>query len=120
MAEQIFPDEFMDLAEWGEEWIIADVEERYLKRINTDLDKIREFYTAAFPRLRDIMEYLDRYPLDGMPPEAKRLFDLALTIMEMSHPIDLNWKAGDIDDHFPSERFMALPVPRLANDGLPE
>ncbi|NQV56052.1 MAG: hypothetical protein HQ503_09370 [Rhodospirillales bacterium] len=120
MSTQMFPDAFMNLAEWGDEWVIADVDERYLKRINSKLDKIREFYQAVFPRLKDIMEYLDQYPLDGMPPEAKRLFDLALTAMEMSHPIDLNWSNSDIDDHFPSERYMSLPVLRLADDGLPE
>jgi hypothetical protein len=119
MSQSLYPEEFMDLAALGEEWCIADQHERHLKRLKTARGDIERFYTAILPRLSGIIDYLDRFPLDGMPPDAKRLFDLALTAMEMSHPIDLHWATNDIDDAFPPERLIPLPVPRLANNGLP-
>lgn len=120
MSERIFPDPFNDLAPFAEEWLIADQEERHAKRLSSDREDIEAFYSAMLPRLRDIITYLDQFPLEGMPPDAKRLFDLTLTAMEMSHPIDLNWKTNDIDDAFAADRLMFLPVLRLANEGLPE
>jgi hypothetical protein len=29
--------------------------------------------------------------------------------MEVSHPIDMNWRTSDVDDAFPSSRFEFLP-----------
>jgi phenylpropionate dioxygenase-like ring-hydroxylating dioxygenase large terminal subunit len=120
MSSDLFPKEFADLADLGAEWVIATARKRHLKRMASDLDTIRAFYERMLPRLTEISDYLDRYSLDAMPAPAKRLFDLALTAMEMSHPIDMGWKSNDIDDSFPAERMKFLPVLSRINDGLPE
>ena len=83
-----------------------------MKRVECDTNKVQRFYETALPRMEAIMAYLDEFELDTMPAPAKRLYYLALTCMEMSHPVDLNWRTTDIDDAFPSERVEFLPVER--------
>jgi hypothetical protein len=47
-----------------------------------------------------------------LPDDAKRLFNLATTLMEVSVPIDLEWPQADIEDVFPMERFEFLSPSR--------
>ena len=120
MTSEIFPEEFSKLDDMGAEWVLATEQKRHLKRMASDLKTIRAFYARMLPRLAEIAEFLDRYPQVSMPPQAKGLFDLALTAMEMSHSIDMRWKSNDIDDSFPAERMKFLPVLSRINQGLPE
>jgi hypothetical protein len=36
---------------------------------------------------------------------------LAVTTVEMSHPLDLNWASTEIDDKFPAQRVEMIPIP---------
>ncbi|HEY5609203.1 MAG TPA: hypothetical protein VIM38_12800 [Alphaproteobacteria bacterium] len=94
------------------EWALPCERDRHRKRIATDLHTVRTFYDAMFPRMNAIMDFLDKIPVDDFdrqPAEVKTLHRLALAFMEVSHPIDMNWRTTDVDDAFPSSRFEFLP-----------
>lgn len=110
MSENPLPEEFADLAPLVDEWSLRSEKERHDKRVTSRLEEVKAFYGAVLPRMDAIIAYLDRFPLAAMPPDAQRLYFLALTCMEMSHPIDLHWRTPDIDDAFPSSRLEFLPV----------
>jgi hypothetical protein len=59
-------------------------------------------------RMDAIVQYLNQFELDAMPPDAKNLMDLAMTWAETAHPIDLGWKTTDIEDSFPASRIEYL------------
>jgi hypothetical protein len=114
MTEKLLPDDFVDLAPLVDEWSLGSEEERCNKRLTTDMAKLKVFYNVGFPRIEAIIAYLNQFPNDPakLPDDARRLFHLALMIMEAAAPIDLEWPTGDITDTFPIERFDFMPPGR--------
>ena len=86
-AGNVFPAEFSDLERFRE-WSVATDAERIEKRGDSSDDELRAFYDAILPRMDDVFQYLNRHPLDRMPPDARRLFDLAISFMEIANTIE--------------------------------
>jgi hypothetical protein len=108
VAPRRVPQAFSDLQPWADDWALPREKDRLDKLVSLEIEGLRPFYDAMLPRMPAIKDYLDRFPLDAMPQDAQTLFDLALTFMEMAHPIDLGWKITDIEDKFPHDRFKVL------------
>lgn len=112
MTEKLLPDAFADLALLVAEWSLSSEEARFKKRVGSDLETLEQFHAATFPRLEAAMRYLDTLNADdpdALDPPARRLYDLALMVMEAAQPIDLDWRGADLEDCFPLERFVFLP-----------
>lgn len=104
------PAGFEDLSRFLPEWAIPVEYDRHEKRLGLSLDEVRAFHDALFPRMEAVMAHLQRLPADGATGEEDRnLFYLAMSFMEMSHPVDLGWKRTDIDDAYPIGRIDFLP-----------
>jgi hypothetical protein len=108
-AAGALPAEFSDLQSFVAVWALGTEQARHRNLIAHSVAELRPFYDAMLPRMDAITLYLNRFPLEAMPPEAQTLFDLAMTFMESAHPIDLRWRTTDIEDKFPSDRFHFLP-----------
>src|SRR5690242_1928302 len=81
------PEEFADLEKFSD-WCLPTEEERYQKRLNSSMAQMQELYDAGMARLEDIMVYVDaRFPLDGMPEDAKALVHLGQSIVMVSFPV---------------------------------
>ena len=102
------PAQFADLERFVGVWALPHEKARHLNLMQRSIAELREFYDAMLPRMDEITQYLNAFPLDRMPKDAQALFDLALTFMESAHPIDLRWSTTDIEDKFPAERFEFL------------
>jgi hypothetical protein len=91
------PAEFADLEPWTD-WCLATEPERYAKRLGSTMVEMQEFYDAGVARLEDIMVYLDaRFPLKGMPDDAKALMHLGQSVVMVSFPIEV-WKQPRVLD----------------------
>ena len=114
MTEEVLPAQFADLVPYVAEWSLEVERDRAVKRVSTDIEKLRHFYAAVAPRMEAIIEYLNNFPNDPetLPGPVKRLFNLARMLMEASAPIDLGWERPDIEDVFPMDRigFSTLPA----------
>jgi len=114
MTEEVLPAMFADLAPYAAEWSLEMERDRAVKRVSTDIAKLRRFHDAVSPRMEAIIEYLNTFPNDPdtLPEPVKRLFNLARMVMEASAPIDLGWSSPDIEDVFPMDRigFSSLPA----------
>ena len=109
MSTKPLPAEFADLSRFADAWALPTEQERHRKRNATDLATVRALYAALLPRMDAMMTFLSRYPVEGfdtLPAEVRNLHNLALAFMENSHPIDMDWRTVDIEDAFPSERFI--------------
>lgn len=109
MTAFVLPAPFQDLARWGPEWCLDSEKARHFKRVYSDIETVRSFFEAVFPRLDEMISYLNT--LETLDPKAlappdRNLYYLAATCIEMSHPIDMGWRGTDIDDKFPSERLV--------------
>ena len=69
----VLPPEFADLEPFAD-WCLPTEAERYAKRLASSMDEMQAFYDAAFPRLEQILAYLDdtpsRRPARGRRPAA--------------------------------------------------
>ena len=112
MTDTSLPAPFAALEPLVAEWALGSEEERCNKRLTSPIPKLRAFYDQGFPRIEAIIAYLNTFPNDPdtLPGPERRLFDLALMVMEAAAPLDLQWPSSDITDVFPIERFTFMPL----------
>jgi len=111
MADALLPPEFSDLEPFVEQWCLDSEPERYAKRVNSTMEEIQEFYDAVFPRTEDAMVYLEKFPLDDLPPDAFRLLKLLYSLIVMSFAVEI-WKQPYIPDTGTAQFELHLePIP---------
>lgn len=108
MATQIkIPAQFKELQPFAEAWALDRVSKRIKKRLSSEMDEIQAFYDAMMPRLEEIIEYLNQYPLDNMPEDAQNLLYMCLSLTEISNCVEL-WRAPDQSESFSADRIEIL------------
>lgn len=90
------PEPFADLEPFAQ-WCLATEAERYAKRLSSSMDELQAFYDAAFPRLEDALAYLDQFPLDAMPDDARQLLRLCCSLVNVSFPVEV-WRQPRVPD----------------------
>jgi hypothetical protein len=95
MAGQL-PAEFADLEQFSE-WALPREEERYAKRLASTLDEMQVFYDATYERLEDALTYLDKFELDALPEDAKRLLWMLYSLTNVSFPVEV-WRQPHVPD----------------------
>jgi hypothetical protein len=116
MTTTSLPEGFTDLEPWVAEWALPTEEQRYHRLLAQSIDQVRAFYDAMLPRAPQVIEYLSRFPLDGIAGSDRVLHDLLLTFVETAHPIELKWRQTDIDSPVEAARLRfhgpsATPAP---------
>ena len=99
------PAEFAELERFAA-WIIPSERERHLKRVASSVKELRPFYDAMLPRMEAVMSLLQRFDIEATPPsEVRNLYYLALSFIEVSHPIELRWSGTSNAGAFLSTRL---------------
>lgn len=84
------PEGFEALAPFAASWGRLDSqEERYLLRQQSTMAELRAYYDAAAPRLDEIFDHLDRFPMDDLPPAEALLYRTALGLTEAAMAIEV-------------------------------
>jgi hypothetical protein len=89
MRNSVLPRGFEDLEVFVSEWSLPLESERNQKRISSTMDQLQTLYDAMLPRMEELVRYLDQFPLDEMPDDAKRLLYLAFSLMEIAMPVEV-------------------------------
>jgi hypothetical protein len=97
MPDAMLPPGFRDLEPFAPTWCLASEAERYARRLASSMPEMQSFYGACFPRVRDAMAYLDRFPLDALPPDALNLLHLVYSLIMVSLPVEV-WKQPRVID----------------------
>lgn len=88
----LLPPQFRQLEHLVSEWAIEDGHERYVKRVNSSMDQIREFYDQMFPHAEAAVAYLDEYDYAApLPEDAANLRSLLYSLITVSLAVEL-WK----------------------------
>jgi hypothetical protein len=90
------PSEFSDLERFSD-WILATEPERYAKRLASSMAEMADLYDTAFPRLEEAIAYLDKFPLDELPDDARALMHLMQSLVMVSFPVEV-WKQPRVPD----------------------
>lgn len=88
MAGVSLPEPFQSLAPFRA-WALATERERRAKRLSSSMKEIQAFYDALFPQLEAVVAYLDQFPLDQLPEEARSLYYLMLSLVEVTSAVEL-------------------------------
>ena len=107
MSERSLPEGFKDLEPLVLTWALPTQRERWYNRMNTSMEDLKAYYDQILPRMDEIMTYLNGFPLDALPPECSRLFDLAKMFLEVSLSVEL-FNAPDEPGVFGPDRVEIL------------
>ncbi len=105
MAEPGLPQAFRDLEPWMP-WSLETERERSEKRQASSMEEIRGLYDAVLPRMDEALTYLDQYPLDAMPTDARRLLLLTLSLAEVAPAVEL-FGQPRVPDSYDAARFTS-------------
>lgn len=119
MADSLLPPEFADLEPLARAGWCLDTEiERTRKRRTSTTETLRAFYTQVRPRLEAVLEYLDRYPLDGLSPQQANLLNLTLSMTEVAFAVEKYRGNPTGFQAIPASRFV--PVHDLPSGAAPK
>jgi hypothetical protein len=90
------PAQFAELEPYLE-WALPTERERYDKRVATPMPELQAFYDAAFPRFEEAAEYLEQFPVDELPDDAKHLLWLYSALVTVSFPVEV-WRQPRVPD----------------------
>jgi hypothetical protein len=90
------PLDFADLEAFSQ-WCLATEAERYAKRLSSSMEEMQAFYNAAFPRLEEVLAYLDKLDLNALPEDAGRLLLLSYSLVNVSFPVEV-WRQPRVPD----------------------
>lgn len=103
-GQQRLPEPFADLVPYLA-WALPTERERSAKRQSSTMDEITTFYQAMLPRMEEILSYLAQYPLENVPPEVQRLFNLVLTLAEVAPAVE-NFGQPSVIEGYDVSRFV--------------
>jgi hypothetical protein len=101
----LLPAGFEDLEPFVADWALALESERMSKRCASRIEDIRRFYDAMIGRVEAALDHLDTFELDAMPAPEKRLFHLALSLVEVGNAVEF-YKRPNSRYAFPADRMM--------------
>jgi hypothetical protein len=93
---KVLPAEFADLEPFAD-WAIYGERARYAKRLASTMDELQTFYDAAFVRIDDALAYLEKFEVDALPEEGKRLLWLYCALATVAFPVEA-WRQPRVPD----------------------
>ena len=104
MTGNALPEPFCDLEPYLA-WSLPTERERMVRRLATPMDEVIDFHGEMSKRLEDIIVYLNQYPYAEMPEDARRLCDMALSLVEVCNLVEM-YKNPDALNMVDAERFL--------------
>jgi hypothetical protein len=101
----ILPTAFVDL-EPHVGWALPTETERNAHRMASSQAELEAFANALVPRLDDIAAYLNQFPLDAMPADARALFYILLSVAEVAPAVE-SYRRPVVPFGFSGQRFKA-------------
>lgn len=98
MPKAALPKKFKDLEKWTD-WSLATEIERSDKRQASTMEDIQAFYDAMLARMEEVLPYLEKFSLDELPENAKRLFHLTLSLAEVAPAVEQFGQPSVVDGY---------------------
>jgi len=92
----VFPAGFADLEPYAD-WAVHGEGARYARRIASTMEELQTFYDTAFSRIDEALAYLERFAVDDLPEEGKRLLWLYCALATVAFPVEA-WRQPRVPD----------------------
>ncbi len=112
MVDANFPQQYSRLEPLAD-WSLATQHERERKRAGSTAVELGRIYETLLPCLESILEYLNQFPLDGMPADVRRLFYLTLSFAEIAPFVECYGGEPRVPNSFDDTRFVAVHGDRV-------
>ncbi|AJP47629.1 hypothetical protein PG1C_02410 [Rugosibacter aromaticivorans] len=89
------------IAAWG----LPTTEHRLSKRLSSSMDEVRAFYDAMLPKLPEVIDYLNQFPLDGIPKNDNPLVWATLAMCEVDNAVN-KWNRVVLDTGIDIRRMI--------------
>ncbi len=103
MSKPALPPAFCDLERWSA-WSLATEPERSDRRQSSSMESIQAFYDDLLRRAAEIFAYVEQFPFDEMPEDARNLFYLTLSLAEVAPAVEL-FRQPTVIDGYDVKRF---------------
>ena len=97
MTDALLPSQFADLEPFAAAWCLPTEAERFDKRMASTMDEMQTFYDALFPRVNEAVDYCDKFPLDDLPEDARRLLELVHSLVMVSMAVEIWHQPRPVD-----------------------
>lgn len=87
--------DFTDLEAVVAAWGLDTAAKRLQKRAGSTFEEIEAFHAVIVPRLGEVIEFLNAFPVDGIPAEHRPLSYAALAALEVDDPVSL-WRRPNL------------------------
>lgn len=111
MDDSLLPSEFADLEPFAVTWCLETEPERWAQRMASTVAEMQAFYDAGFHRIAELLAYCDKFSLDDMPDEARRLLQLVYSIIMVAMCVEI-WHQPRVIDGGDAELYrISAPLP---------
>jgi hypothetical protein len=104
------PAEFADLEAFSD-WCLESERERYAKRLASTMDEMQAFYDAAFPRIREALDYCDKFSLHDLPDDVNHLLQLVYSTIMVAMCVEIWHQPKVIDSAYAQLDRVGGPRP---------
>jgi hypothetical protein len=111
MPEALLPDQFAQLEPFASTWCLATESERYAQRMASTMEEMQAFYDAAFPQIEQALAYVDKFPLDDMPDDARHLLQLVYSTIMVAMCVEIWHQPKVIDAAYAQLDRIGDPFP---------
>ena len=102
------PKEFTDLDCYVEKWCLSTMNERWNARLASTPEELCNFYNSILPRMEEVLEYIDQYPIGELSGEHRNLYDMAMSLAEIAPNVELYKGNPSVPYAFEETRFISL------------
>lgn len=107
MTDGLLPEPFAHLECWVQRWALDNQVAREKTRRASDGAELEAFYDAMVGEMDAIIDHLNGFPLDALPPPQARLLYLTLSLAEVAPHVELYRGDPRVPYSFEEERFIA-------------
>lgn len=100
----LLPEKFSELEFLVDTWCLRTERARNNRRVSSKMAELRTLYEAMLPRMEEILNFLSRFELGGLPEDVERLFLLTLSMAEVAPAVEF-YGSPRVPDTFGAERF---------------
>ena len=111
MPDALLPAEFATLEPFAATWCLDTESERYAHRLACTMAEMQAFYDAAFPRIQDMLDSCDTFPLDDLPDDVNRLLQLVYSIIMVAMCVEIWHQPKVIDSAYAELDRIGDPRP---------
>ena len=97
MTGALLPSQFSDLEPYAAKWCLPTERQRFAQRMASTMDEMQAFYDAFFPRVNEAVDYCDKFPLDDLPEDARRLLQLVHSLVMVSMAVEIWHQPRPVD-----------------------